>query len=102
MPRRLVLALHLATVLGLAGLVLLAFYSSEDASIGGAFLLMVLMGLGLPWSIWPALSLNVNGDVLSVAVYAGFTALNAVVVFAVLRLREQRGRADDPTDPVGC
>lgn len=65
--------------------------STQDASIGGAFLLGMVLLLGRPWSVVVfVLEDGLSGSILSAIILASLAVMNAIIVRAVLAHR--RGR----------
>lgn len=85
-----VLAAYAVVVLAVAQLGSSWVRSAEDASIGGGLLLLVVLVLGLPWSIAPYLSDAETASAAYAALLAGCAILNAVLTYGVFRWRQHR------------
>ena len=75
-----VLAAYLVaiTVLAVTGYLLIA--TAEDASIGGGFALLLLTGVGLPFSALPLLAFDSLSSVLPVTLMWALAAANGLLV----------------------
>jgi hypothetical protein len=82
-PSRTGLFIYAGVVLAVAVLGAVLIGSAEDASIGGAFLLGMVLLLGLPWSLVVfLLEDGLTGSLLSATVFAALAVMNAFLVQA--------------------
>jgi hypothetical protein len=72
--------IHLATVLVLMVAAWLTTRGAEDASIGGGFLLLGLVLLGMPWTLVPLVLVQPTGYGQDIVAYGLPALLNVVLL----------------------